>query len=64
MGQAPEVSPFNIQPHPVIRKTKVWGKGRRKVISFIVIAVQPGESKAEGVRKNAFIWEAEGRSCF
>ena len=48
----------------MIRKTKVWGKGRRKVISFIVIAVQPGECKAEGVRKNAFIWEAEGRSCF
>lgn len=45
----------------MIRKTKVWGKGRRKVISFIVTAAQLGKSNAKGVRKNAFICETEGR---
>ena len=30
LGQTPAISPFNIQPHPVTRKTKVWGEGRSK----------------------------------
>lgn len=46
MGQTPAISPFNIQPHPVARKTKVWGKGIRKVISFIVTVDQLDKSKA------------------
>lgn len=46
MGQTPAISPFNIKPHPVTRKTKVWGKGIRKVISFIVTVAQLGESEA------------------
>lgn len=45
LGQTPAICPLNIQPHPVTRKTKVWGKGKRKVISFIVTAAQLGESK-------------------
>lgn len=36
LGQTPAISPLNIQLHPVTRKTKVWGKGKRKVISFII----------------------------
>lgn len=46
LGQTPAISPFNIQPHPVTRKTKVWGEGRRKVISFIVTRAQLGKSGA------------------
>ena len=56
MSQTPAISPFNIQPHPVTRKTKVWGKGRRKVISFIVTGAQLGKSEAgmESGRMNYF----------
>lgn len=57
LGQTPAISPFNIQPHPVTRKTKVWGEGRRKVISFIVTRAQLGKAGL-GAAKNDFLWVA------